>query len=330
MNTKKFTYYFLLLTFIALSVVAIINYAIDPYWTFKHSNALNNKQVDFDERQQKTNYLYFVNHNFDSLLLGSSRTTYLKESHFKGKFFNYASNGMYPYEYEYFINTFKTLTQTEPHEIIIGVDFFGSNKSENMKPSSLSYYENTISPLYRFKLLVNYNILKHSFQNMKQNMLLKKNFYNRERVKDIRKIKDLHMQINSTIKKLKDYQYDDALPYYWVELQTKFPNSKFTIFTTPVTMAQLKAYRDVGLMPSYIRWLHDLVDSFGSISHFMTVNSYTMNDNNFFDSNHFTPTFGNEIAEELAHQQNKISIKLDKNTIDEYIQDIEQKINSLE
>lgn len=330
MNAKKFTSYFLLLVFVTLSVIATINYAIDPYWTFKHSNALNNKQIDFDERQQKTNYLYFVNNNFDSLLLGSSRSTYLKEDHFKSKLFNYASNGMYPYEYEYFIHTFKTLTQTIPRHIILGVDFFGTNKNENQKPTNQKYIENTTSTLYRLKLLLNYNISKNSLQNIKQNIILKKNFYTRDRNKDIKITKDINTQIVTTIKKLKNYQYDDKLFSYWLTLQNTFQDSQFIVFTTPITMSQLKAYRDAGLIPFYFKWLHDLVNAFGSISHFMTINTYTMNNNNFFDSNHFTPEFGNLIAKELVSKEDKIGITLDKTNIDNFIKDIEQKINALE
>lgn len=307
-----------------------LNFTIDPYWTFKHSNVLNNKQIDFDERQQKTNYLYFVNNKFDSLLLGSSRTTYIREDAFYTKVFNYSSNGMYPYEYEYFINIFKKLTGQTPRKIILGVDFFGSNQNENQKPHKQQYYENTTEHLYKLKLLLNYNVLRYSIQNIKQNFALKRNYYNRERIKNIKPTKDLNTQILSTIKYLKNYQYDNNLLPYWSILQNKFQDSEFIVFTTPITMTQLKAYRDAGLVTFYFQWLHDLVNAFGSISHFMTINAYTADDNNFFDSNHFTPSFGKLIAQELLSKRNKIGIILDKTTIDDYIKTMEEKIGSLE
>lgn len=330
MNNKKFTRYFLLLVFVALNVVIIINYSMDPYWTFKHSHMLNNKQIDLDERQQKTNYLHFVNNNFDSLLLGSSRSTYFKEYHFDNKLFNYAANGMYPYEYEYFINTFEHLTGNTAKQIILGVDFFGSNKNKNKKPVQQIYLETTLSSIYKYKLLINYHIFKYSLQNIRQNMFIKKPFYDRKRVKSIKKINNLPLQIKKTVSYIQGYEYDSDLKGYWQNLQNNFANSQFIVFTTPVTMAQLKAYQEVGLMPFYFQWLKDLVEAFGSIKDFMALNSYTMDDNNFFDANHFTPAFADLLAKELVNKEDKIGITLDKTNIDAYIKELEQKINALE
>lgn len=330
MNSKKFTRYFLLLVFVALNVVIIINYTMDPYWTFKHSNMLNNKQIDFDERQQKTNYLYFVNNNFDSLLLGSSRSTYIKEHHFDSKLFNYAANSMYPYEYEYFINTFEHLTGNPAKKIILGVDFFGSNKNKNTKPVQQRYLETTLSPMYKYNLLINYNIFKYSLQNIKQNLSIKKHFYDRKRVKSTKKINNIPLEIKRTISYIQGFEYDSHLKDYLQNLPKHFPNSQFIVFTTPVTMSQLKAYREVGLMPFYFQWLRDLVEAFGSIKDFMTINSDSMDDNNFFDANHFTPAFADLLAKELVNKKDKIGITLDKTNIDTYIKELEQKINALE
>lgn len=330
MNSKKFTRYFLLLVFVALNVVIIINYSMDPHWTFKHSNVLNNKQIDFDERQQKTNYLYFVNNNFDSLLLGSSRSTYIKEHHFDHKLFNYAANSMYPYEYEYFINTFEHLTGNTAKQIILGVDFFGSNKNKNKKPARQTNLETTLSPMYKYNLLINYNIFKYSLQNIKQNLSIKKHFYDRERVKSTKKINNIPLEIKRTISYIQGFEYDSHLKDYLQNLPKHFPNSQFIVFTTPVTMSQLKAYREVGLMPFYFQWLRDLVEAFGSITDFMTLNSDSMDDNNFFDANHFTPAFADLLAQELVNKKDKIGITLDKTNIDTYIKELEQKINALE
>ena len=69
-----------------LAVVSL-NYVIDPLWVFSHSNALNNKQPVFNERQQKTNKLYFGLDNnetqqYDSLMIGSSRGAMFDQNDF--------------------------------------------------------------------------------------------------------------------------------------------------------------------------------------------------------------------------------------------------------
>ena len=71
---------------------ALFNYTIDPLWTFGSSNRYNNAQPGFDERQLKTNRAYFGGlKQYDALMLGSSRGTYINQHDFKTmKLFNYS------------------------------------------------------------------------------------------------------------------------------------------------------------------------------------------------------------------------------------------------
>ena len=58
MNSKKWIKILLILCILAVGFVGGINYLVDPLWTFSHSNRFNNAQNGFDERQQKTNYIF--------------------------------------------------------------------------------------------------------------------------------------------------------------------------------------------------------------------------------------------------------------------------------
>lgn len=269
-------------------MVALINYIVDPLWMFKTSNLFNQKQLDFDERQQKTNYLVYNKSDYDSLILGSSRSTYIDQNIFN-KTFNYSANSMYPYEYEYFINIFSIITQKTPKNIILGVDFFGSNRNENKKNKTLLYYKNTKSNFYRIKMLYSFKILRFSFKNIRQSIKTNKLYYNRDLIKFNEKIDNCNLpeKIKNTLKYLKNYNYDETLFNTFIELKNKY-NSDFIVYTTPVTFEQIKLYHELGFDEYYFRWLEELISSFGGIYHFMLPSSLTKEKSNFFDAGHAT------------------------------------------
>ncbi len=156
MNGKKWLKIWFSITIIFLSIVGAINYIIDPLWTFSHSNKFNSIQNHFNERQQKTNYIYFNGlNNYDGVLLGSSRTSYINQNDFHNiHIYNYALNGMHPSDYEGYINFTKNVKGTALKYIIIGADFENSKKHEKKELKASSYYiNNTTSLFYRYKML---------------------------------------------------------------------------------------------------------------------------------------------------------------------------------
>ena len=97
-------------TFLTISfsvfIIAIINYIMDPLWTFEHEHPYNQHQRGSKERQQKSHTLYFQDHKYNTLLLGSSRTAFSNQKlWFKdGEVFNYGASDMQPTEYLSYIN----------------------------------------------------------------------------------------------------------------------------------------------------------------------------------------------------------------------------------
>jgi len=74
---------------IILLLVIAVNYLNDPLWVSDRVNFLNKEQQGFNERQQKTNKLFFTEKKYDSVMLGNSKVTYINQNHFKNaKLFN--------------------------------------------------------------------------------------------------------------------------------------------------------------------------------------------------------------------------------------------------
>ena len=168
--------YFFIFTFLLSLPIILFNYWMDPLWTFSHSHKYNQHQAGFNERQLKTNTMYFNGlEKYNGLLLGSSRTTYINQEDFKGmNIFNLASANMTPYEYKDWINLAKQIKKEDFKYIIIGIDFWGSNKYRTKEATVLnktpqSYLAQSKEIFYRYISLASFNTFKKSKKNLKNN-----------------------------------------------------------------------------------------------------------------------------------------------------------------
>ena len=308
---------------IVLSVIALFaffNYTIDPLWTFCHSNRWNNAQPGFDERQLKTNRAYFCGlEQYDALLLGSSRVTYINQHDFKTmKVFNYAGVSMYPVEYKGWIDQAKKIKGGPFKTIIIGADFWGSNagpfaqQQMNNTPSPSHYLDVTKSFFYRYKMLFTMDTLDRSIESIEHTKHPGTTDYNRDNVKSTIKVSEARKQsaINTQISLYRNrfygngYRYNTKIRQYLETLKKENPNTRFLIFTTPITAELFKILVESGNLPDYNRWITQLVETFGEVYHFMGVNSITSYRDNYADLHHFYPYIGTLIADRLTGIQN--------------------------
>ena len=334
---------FILILTISL-IVAIINYTIDPHWSFLHKNSLNQIQIPFNERQQKTNMVYFKGlERYDGLVIGSSRTTFINQNDFYNmKIFNYALDSIYPFEYKDYIDFAKKIKGKDFKYIIIGADFYNTKKPNNLKFKNPKYYiNNSTSFLYRYKMLFSIDSLKKSIENIEANLSKTAPiYYTRENIKKRPKVsedervknynKHLKIHVNGFIGK--NYQPNPKYLQILKRLKKDNPNTKFIIFTSPISANLLVETLKKGeKIDEFKRWLRDLVNIFGEIDHFMTINSITTNLQNYPDDDHFYPYIGKLLANKISNKKNNnipkdFGIKLTKDNIDNYLKEFENKI----
>ncbi len=304
MDYKKTLKWMFIIYISFLAPIGIINYVMDSYWTFDHENRFNQMQTGSNERQQKTNYIYFHPFDYNALLLGSSRTTLINQNDFEGlKVFNYAVSMMMPQEYKEYIEFAKKRKGGEFEYIILALDFFGTNKlqkAENPKP----IIENTTSPFYRYKLLFSIDALKNSAANIRRYITGKKyrRSYDRHNVATTDPLTP--QQAKAIIERRKHweerYAYNENYKNILEDLKKSNPKSKFIVFTTPVSSHLFKLMINEGHLKEYERWLKELVEVFGKVTNFMTENSITKDYvHNFVDTNHFYPRIGKMIAHKV-------------------------------
>ncbi len=308
-------WFFLLCLFLFL-VVGWIVYFIDPYWSFSHSNRFNSLQFASDERVQKSNMVFFRNFDYDTLILGSSRVAFINQDDFAPmKAFNYSFSMAMPHEYESYIEFAKSRKGRDFKTIIIGMDFFGTNKNVKNFVDSKKIFENIKSIGYRYKMLFSIDALKNSIENIKRSLLNHAGgrSYDRNNIAYTTKMDKVlveesvkKMQMKDYIANMDDYSFDENFKNILLNIKKDNPNTTFLIFTTPVSSDYLKKIFNYGLYDDYTRWLHDIVEVFGEVVHFMDFNTITNAYPDFFmDYHHLYPEFTTMIVKRILKRDDK-------------------------
>jgi len=338
MHPRTWLFYFFSLTLILALPIVIFNYWMDPLWTFSHSHAYNQNQVGFNERQLKTNKMYFNGlKKYDALLLGSSRSTYINQADFNGmKVFNLASADMTPYEYKEWIEIAKKIKNEEFKYIIIGLDFWASNKYltqkkivQNKTPNS--YLNRAKELLYRYKSLISFDTFQKSRENLKHQEEASTIDYTRDNIKNTilvspeRKKHVSILQYNKYKNTIygKDYIYDMNLKQLFLELKKANPKTKFIIFTTPISKTLFSLLIKQGNYIHYKNWMRATIDVFSEVHNFMGINKITVNPRNYPDLHHFYPFVGKVIAKNISSANKKMkkytpATIVNKNNIENY------------
>ena len=351
MQYRKWVRLFLGIVLGVISLFALFNYTIDPLWTFCHSNRYNNAQPGFDERQLKTNRAYFCGlEPYDALMLGSSRVTYINQHDFKTmNVFNYAAVSMYPAEYRGWIKEAEKIKGSPFKTIIIGVDFAGSNYgpfaqqqiSSTPKPSH--YVSITKSFMYRYKMLFTMDTLSQSITSIEHSRALGTIDYTRDNVKQTIRISNARKQqaVNQQIALYtqwvygEQYRYNAKLKEELEMMVRENPDSRFIIFTTPISRDLFALLVKQGSYPDYKRWLAMLVDVFGEVYDFMGVNSVTNNPANYADLHHFYPPIGRLIADRLTGVKSSefpedFGVLVTEKTLQKHLENMDRTVKKLQ
>lgn len=343
MSDKKFTLTVVSL-FIALTIgVVSFNFWIDPLWHYDHAHAYNDVQEVIDEREQKTAVLQYSDPAYDTLLVGSSRSTYIHPSAFdKWDVFNFSVANLSMREYHSFILYAKA--QNEKIErVILGVDFFKSSEQEAGIPRSLHNYEKkVIQPLYRTKNLFSLPTFRYSVSNFnlsRHDEITEDRLYNREGEAFARHLTPAETDeaMGDKIERFEDTFYGEHYVYYsgykdiMAKIQDSLLEEEVLVFTTPISMELFKSLVATGLYDDFEVWLRDLVGVYGGVWNFMYPNSVTNDKYHYYDGHHFYPEVGDMIADRLENEETgeapeDFGVFITAENIDQHLQQIREWI----
>lgn len=301
------------ITLLLLLGVAGFNAWIDPLWLFDHAHPYNSIQAGFNERQQKTNHLTFTKQQYSSLVLGSSRVTYIDQQEFSpGPTYNYAVNNMLPYEYADYIDYAVQCNGQDFEVIYIGLDFYTTNRNLTLpnRFEDPSFYIQAANKFgYRFWNLLSFDALEYSWQNLQSSQAgLPINFaYDRHNVKTLQPTtpEEKEQRIAANLDWYGreayggDYEYADITTIL-TTLKERYPNTEFVLFTTPIAEPLYQEMIKAGRQGDFQRWLRECAQVFGQIYDFTTPNSVTRDLEYFYDASHVYPAVGTWMAHRVS------------------------------
>jgi len=327
MKDKKWILIGLGCSIISILFIVLSNYLINPNYYFKH-NIFSIEKSNPDERKFKTNYLANnqSTNNFNTILLGSSVATYINQLDFLNmSVYNYAVSGMIPQEYIYAIDYLDSQNSHKVENVIIGLDFYTSNKNEIERISSFNIKHYISNPTMKYVTLENIKFLLegeplsryyYRWKNIKYAIKLDNDIIKRNMEYSIRIIK----------KELNDYVYYLKYKEDLFSIKNRYKNKFFIIFIPPITTPLLHLILKEHFI-EYKRWVKDIIAVFGQVHSFAYFNE-TSNDflNNFQDGRHFYPSVGVKIAKDISNNETKHSIILTKDNIDIWLRNLRDNL----
>lgn len=304
-NPDRFTKKALKSILLLLIAVLVTNLFVDPSYQWFSNKFINFKRKSFDERVIKTNYLANINNNYDALLIGNSRSTYLDARNFdlNVSIFNYSVGAMSVYEYEDVIENFIELTGKEPKVILIGIDPYNYKgdeigKLKNLLHESTSYIHKIKSLLsidtFKFSLIAIRNTVQEKFRLKNR----KQSYYDNDLVKGNKRQNTFSNQRYIKVSENAPYNVDFELLDEYRRLKNKYHHIKFIVYCLPFHADLIKQMQtDIAFYEKNEKYIKGLIDIFDTIYYFNYVNNHNITYTNFYDPVHFYPYLGDIIIE---------------------------------
>ncbi|WP_295422287.1 hypothetical protein [Sulfurovum sp.] len=346
MNSKKWIKLWAL-PFLVVPIVGAVNYLIDPLWLHSYETPFNQKRYNHNERVQKSGYFQYATHDgqYDTLLLGSSRTTLYQQSDFKNhKVFNYACAGMMPYEYQTYLDFVNASKSMNLQHIILGLDFFASRAYKTKRDLSFLKEMKENKELYALKQYLSFDAFKYSALQLYHIVRppkhdvptlvgrAKNRFYT-PRNTVIEEIVNPDI-VEKVAHKRSDYWPGMTFSETYTEdlsrFKEKIKDYTLTVYTTPLSDPFLvKLYSNKDLRKYYFRWIKEMVGVFDSV-YFFTLPSKLSKEykNRCKDGDHYYPSSTKKIIDIIEHRSSieKYGIFINKKNLDESLTYIENLI----
>ncbi|MCH4826807.1 hypothetical protein [Planococcus halocryophilus] len=347
MYDKKFSFTVMAIFATLTITAATFNFWIDPLWHYGHAHELNDVQVVTDEREQKTAQQFYQQVDADTLLLGSSRSTYIQPSGFQNwQVYNYSVSNLSMREY-YTMMIYAFDHNPDYQRVLLGVDFFKSSEEQAENARAITGYETKVKkPFYRIKNLLSLDALGYAIDNVKlsaSNNISEDRLYNRQGDAFARKLSEEETAQDTATKitRFEDTFYGDHYVYYsrYKEIMQKvhdsYPQAEKIVYTTPISTELFKSLVETGLLDDYEIWLRDLVSVYGGVWNFMYPNRVTNDINNYYDGHHFYPEIGALISKRLekgedADVPEDFGVLVTEDNIDEHLAMVRQLVAEFE
>ncbi len=349
MSSKTWIIVFVVLSVVGINIIAMLNYMVDPYSIFD----TNNFKKYYHNKYRITNSLILKREEFDTLIIGTSRTQRAinpSNKNLEGKTYNLSMPASNVYEIKQIFD-FIVENQNNLDTIIYGVDFLTfSDKRYPRKQFKESLFSNK-NEYYStlLKILYSPETTKDSTRNIQYNINERaSNYSDGYREKGSPKTKNLKKSFkkiltNNFLVNRENYAcYNNSIERHEMFRDilnlTYKKNIKLKLFIPPLHYRQYMALYHLGLFDIYIDWIKDISKKVNEVNEehrsnlielydFSNLNYITTEkipDNNkdkmkyHFESSHYTSKTGDIILDRL-YGKNSFGNQLNNINIDTYV-----------
>lgn len=303
LDHQRFVVAMLATAALVCALVLGLNLLVDPLWYFQ-GNRLTGKNIGFNEREAKLNQLLRNPRQYDCLIFGSSRTTWMPASAFSPlTCFNLSFSSGQPREFIAYARYLKA-RGLRPRTLVVGVDgfIFQVHGGDPVTlPAHVRARQNPPSPLLAYLSLDSLTLSVRTLMEDKQSP----DHYDARFVKTLRNglpAFNPHARPKNDTLRRADAEARRKSPFstasvdLYRELASVFPGSHTLAYVPPVSLWHIAEMERNGILDGYTRALHATAAVLPVFRDFSIPSATTADPRNTYDGSHYLPQVNRQIG----------------------------------
>ena len=311
-----------------------LNYILNNNFYFNH-NLVKFDKFSPDERKYKSNYLYNnkLSNDFDTVILGSSITTFLDQKRFyPSNAYNFSVNGMIPAEYKPALNYLEKYNLVDVETVVLGLEFFVSNINEvkRINASNIEKYLTTKNDMLSLmEYLISVDNIIQPIQSLLGRNTTFYSYSSNVKSHDKLSLREVKYNIKHGLKRAADeldrYKYDENYKRTLKDFVDSNKDKDMIVFISPQSYPYIELLLDLKF-DEYSRWIKETISIFGKVLYFNYPNKITINYlNNYQDARHYTNETGNIIIDDIVNKSRNNYVLLTKENVDSFLERLKLK-----
>lgn len=274
---------------VSVTPVFVINYLVDPLWLYS-GNLISNVNFTWNERQAKVNRLNWYKGEINTLVLGTSRSTFLKEQLVDPEgAFNFSFSGAKLHEYLVYSNYLKN-SGYDPSRIIIEVS------RSQVSVGSFEFIDSAVN-ISRSNLItdqVSIDTLRFSINTLLSRSPLPRYYSPNFEVEVLEGLPVYKPNMSSQNSLRVNYNIDHSMGLLQ-KLKGEFPNAQFVVFIPPLDAYNQKRLYEADRV-GFIEAIASLDSVFDLVIDFSLPSEVTLSPENTYDGSHYYPDVMDDVV----------------------------------